>query len=62
MKIMRRILKLCLLSVMYKSKPVHENMIILFISEVRNSQVLSPIVNELNINLQSLGINPKEAG
>ena len=55
-ELLRRILKLCLMSATFKQKASHEAILIRFISTVRNSPVLQEIVSTLNINLQALGI------
>ena len=50
-------MKLCLLCCTFKSKPIHEKIMIRFINEVRNSPLLQDISSSLNINLSAYGIN-----
>ena len=59
---MRRVLKLCMMSIPYKSKPIHEKIIQQFVIEVRNSPQLQDIVPHLNIGslAQSAGTIAEE--
>ena len=54
-EIVRRMLKLCLMCITFKSKPIHEKIIVRFIYDVRNSPILQDIANSLNMSQAILG-------
>lgn len=59
-ELVRRVLKLCMMCVNFKSKPIHEKIIMNFINDVRNNPILSDIANSLNMSSAILGASNGE--
>ena len=59
-ELVRRLLKICLMCTAFKSKPIHEKIIVQLVTGVRNNPVLQDIANQLNMN--SANVNPNGSG